>query len=79
MTTEADQSLVTIQIPNDGSKKQSVTIAINCMISGSKKPPVTVATNHVHCNKPPVIVTLIIAAAVLKHQNGHVRVYLKQL
>ena len=79
MTTEADQSLVTIQIPNDGSKKQSVTIAISCMISGSKKPPVTVATNHVHCNKPPVIATLIIAAAVLQHQNGHVRVYLKQL
>ena len=47
MTTDTDQSLMSMQTSIDGSKKPPVTIATNLVIGGSKKPPVTVDTDPV--------------------------------
>ena len=47
MTTDTDQSPISIQTSIGGSKKPPVTIATNRVIGGSKKPPVTVDSNHV--------------------------------
>ena len=42
MTTDTDQSPISIQASIGGSKKPPVTIATNRVIGGNKKPSVTV-------------------------------------
>ena len=47
MTTDIDQSPMSIQTSIGDSKKPAATIATNRVIGGSKKPPVTVDTDRV--------------------------------